>query len=104
MSNEEQLPLDNMPKKRGRPSTGKALTSAERSRRAREKRKKADVDTVNQRLSRIETINFRGLEASGVTVGQAIMIANAVLTDAKEGRIKSNSTIRDLLDELEINK
>jgi hypothetical protein len=49
---ETQLLLENIPRKIGRPSTGKALSNAERSKRARDKKKANSLLTVNTTLDK----------------------------------------------------
>lgn len=58
------LELPRIPRRRGRPSTGKAMTGAERSRRFRKRNSGAGqlvdalLDQVRQELSLRETINI----------------------------------------------
>jgi len=100
MTTENQLQLENIPKKRGRPLTGKAMSNAERSKKSRDKRKKNDVDNVNQRLDRVTTVHYRLLSSMGLSIGDIITIANAAVLDNQEGRLNTNSVCHDMVNSI----
>ena len=72
---ETQLQLDNIPKKIGRPSTGKALTSAERSKRARDKKKASKLVTVNTTLTQRDSELYNRMLADGFDLNSMINMA-----------------------------
>jgi hypothetical protein len=72
---EIQLQLDNVPKKLGRPATGKALTSAERSKRARDKKAANKLVTVNTTLSKLESELYNELISGGFDLNSIVDMA-----------------------------
>jgi hypothetical protein len=72
---EIQLQLDNMPKKLGRPSTGKALTSAERSKKSRDKKKNNNLVTINTTLSKHESELYNIMVSKGYDLNHIITLA-----------------------------
>lgn len=72
---ETQLQLENIPKKLGRPSTGKALTSAERSKRARDKKKANKLVTINQTLNAHSSALYKHLLSNGHDMNSILVIA-----------------------------
>jgi len=73
---ELQLQLDNMPKKLGRPNTGKALSNAERSKRARDKKKANKLVTVNSTLSDHASKLYNEMIESGYDLTEIIIFAH----------------------------
>ncbi len=72
---EIQLQLDNVPKKLGRPATGKALTSAERSKRARDKKAANKLVTINTTLSKLESELYNELISGGFDLNSIVDMA-----------------------------
>lgn len=72
---EIQLQLDNIPKKLGRPATGKALTSAERSKRARDKKAANKLVTINTTLSKLESELYNELISGGFDLNSIVDMA-----------------------------
>lgn len=73
---EVQLQLGNIPKKLGRPATGKALTNAERSKRAREKKKANKLVTINQTLTKHGSVLYNDLINNGHDINSILSIAH----------------------------
>jgi hypothetical protein len=73
----EQLQLDNMPKKLGRPNTGKALSNAERSKRARDKKKTNKLVTVNASLSIYSSQLYNAMINDGYDLNSIIEMAHS---------------------------
>lgn len=72
---EVQLQLDNMPKKLGRPNTGKALSSAERSKRARDKKKANKLVTVNHTLTQETSELYNKMIKNGCDLNSIVKAA-----------------------------
>lgn len=78
---ETQLQLENMPKKLGRPSTGNALTNAERSKRARDKKKANHLVTLNTTLNLHVSALYTSLLANGYDLSSIIELAHNASTE-----------------------
>lgn len=74
-STEQQLQLDNLPKKQGRPKTGSAMTNAERSRKAREKKRASKIVTINTSLSLKASLLYSQMIDSGYDINLIIEMA-----------------------------
>jgi hypothetical protein len=71
-SNEVQLQLTNMPKKIGRPKSENALSGAERSKRARDKKKANKLVTVNSTLSKSDSERYNRMISDGYSLSWII--------------------------------
>lgn len=78
---EVQFQLNDMPKKLGRPSTGKALTNAERSKRARDKKKSNHLVTVNTTFNLHVSALYTSLLANGYDLSSIIELAHNASTE-----------------------
>lgn len=78
---ETQLQLDNMPKKLGRPKTGKAFSNAERCKRARDKKKANQLVTVNTTLNLHVSALYSSLLANGYDLSSIIELAHNASTE-----------------------
>jgi hypothetical protein len=72
-----QPQLSNMPKKLGRPSTGKALTNAERSKRSRDKKKTNQLVTINASLSIYSSQLYNAMINDGYDLNSIIEMAHS---------------------------
>lgn len=75
-SNEVQLQLTNMSKKIGRPKSENALSGAERSKRARDKKKANKLVTVNSTLSEHASKLYNEMIESGYDLTEIIILAH----------------------------
>jgi hypothetical protein len=66
-----------MPKKLGRPPTGKALTNAERSKRSRDKKKTNQLVTVNASLSIYSSQLYNAMINDGYDLNSIIEMAHS---------------------------
>lgn len=82
-SKEIQLQLDNMPKKRGRPTTGTALTGAQRAKRARDKKRRTALVTINKSLGDEQSARYNKMLELGLDLDAIVDLAAAVLADVE---------------------
>jgi hypothetical protein len=68
---------DSMPKKLGRPKTGKALSNAERCKRARDKKKTNQLVTVNASLSIYSSQLYNAMINDGYDLNSIIEMAHS---------------------------
>ena len=68
----DQIELNDIPKQRGRPKSGKALSAAERQKRYRIKKKKTDQVEVRRFVSEKTAFNLETLEKKGVNLEDII--------------------------------
>lgn len=102
-SKEIQLQLDNMPKKRGRPNTGRAMTGAERAKRARDKKRRTAFVTINKTLGDRQSTRYREMLESGLNLDAIVDLAAAVLDDVKyDYEFDTRTYVNLALNELEI--
>ena len=81
---EIQLQLNDVPKKLGRPSSGNAMSSAERSKKARDKKKASKLVTVNTTLTQQASALYNQMLASGYDLNQIITLAYNQMPTPKE--------------------
>lgn len=96
------LPELAVPRKRGRPSTGKAMTAAERQRRRRRKMGMGDWDTARATLNvtvplRAKSAIEIAARASGISVGELLLKLSNV---AKWMHHDSPELLREALEDL----
>lgn len=90
---EVQLQLNDMPKRLGRPSTGKALSSAERSKRARDKKKANNIVTVNCVLTANGSKLYNSLISKGYDLNSILLLADKqLISDAKHVAERQHKT------------
>jgi hypothetical protein len=77
---ETQLQLENIPKKLGRPKSSNPLTSAERSKRARAKKKVNKVVTINTSLSLNASRLYNQLISDGFDLNSIVEMAHDFTT------------------------
>jgi len=80
---EIQLQLDNMPKKRGRPSSGNAMSGAERAKKARLKKKETGIVHVSKSLESLEGGRYRMMLEAGLDLNSIVALAYAAFADVK---------------------
>lgn len=71
-NDKNQIPLDGVPAKRGRPARSDALTAAERQRIYRNNKKRAQETELRRYVPRATLLELERLEKSGVTLEQII--------------------------------
>tara|TARA_B100000809_G_C15032040_1_gene492328 strand:+ start:285 stop:881 length:597 start_codon:yes stop_codon:yes gene_type:complete len=72
---EIQLQLNDIPKKLGRPSSGNAMTNAERSKKARDKKAANKLVTINTTLNKRDSELYNLMIASGFDLNKIVDMA-----------------------------
>lgn len=80
----DQINLEGIPNKRGRPRTGQALTAAERQKRYRLNKKKKDQVEVRRFVTEKSAFDLETLEKKGVFLEQIIEWAMTAKFGAKK--------------------
>ena len=75
---EEQLTLDSIPKRRGRPKASNAKSAAERQREYRERNKQKDVIQVTRSVTSDTKSLLDEMEKEGVSLDDIIEAANVI--------------------------
>lgn len=88
---ELQLQMNDTPKKIGRPKLANSLSGAERSKRAREKRKANKLVTVNTSLSVDSSILYNEMVANGHDINSILVLAHKAFVDLSEGCKRSET-------------
>ena len=73
---EVQLQLSDIPKKLGRPKSSNALSGAERAKRARDKKKRDNLVTVNVSLNLKSSVLYNQMIDSGYDLNTIIEMAH----------------------------
>jgi hypothetical protein len=72
---ETQLQLSNMPKKLGRPKSKSAMSSAQRCKKARDKKKSNNLVTINTTLSKHESELYNIMVSKGYDLNHIVTLA-----------------------------
>lgn len=75
---EEQLTLDSIPKRRGRPKAGNAKSAAERQREYRERNKEKDIIQVTRSVTSDTKSLLDEMEKKGVSLDAIIEAASVI--------------------------
>lgn len=95
---EEQLTLDSIPKRRGRPKGGNAKSAAERQREYRERNKKKDIIQVTRSVTSDAKSLLDEMEKKGVTLDaiiEAASVIRRVVYDEDQDSLAENNRAKE---------